>query len=242
MDKPVLVLVYMSSWKCSLRTFLSPVYGYIWALCRIDQPSIFVFGINFSNTLKTRTYIYKYNIYTRALFSSNTKPKALSHNLLSIITMESTPEKSDATEEIAEMLTEMGLEFKGWSREMETRTIEGSPMIHHIRKKVDNKLTPAPFRLHETIEENVSVPIMDLKGEEGGGHVYIFSCGTSTHDTKDHQENMQRTTLISGIDGCLRRNPFKNIVSWEDTAVGEACMADILRYSTLLLYSLSVTK
>lgn len=131
--------------------------------------------------------------------------------------MHSTPEKKDATEAIIESLTGMRLD---WRRGLETSTIEGSPMMLHIRKKIDQKSTP--FSIRDDVVSAVSV-----ENEYGGG-VLVMTCGSNIHDTKGHQENMIRTTLISGIDGCLRRESFKNIVLWEEY-VGEACMADILR-------------
>jgi hypothetical protein len=147
--------------------------------------------------------------------------------------MNTTPEKYDTTEVIAELLTDMGLENRPWRRELETSTIEGSPMMLHIRKKIDQKSTPCSFRdadINEILVPTVKqVDHRQHIERESGGDILVLTCGSNIHDTKGHQENMKRTSLIAGNDGCLRREPFENIVCWEESTIDEACMADILR-------------
>ena len=57
----------------------------------------------------------------------------------------------------------------------------------------------------------------------------VIDSSTTAHDTRDHQENMKRTVLLSGVDGCLRREPLQHYIHWDETAIGEASVADILR-------------
>lgn len=57
--------------------------------------------------------------------------------------MQSTPERDVDTEDVLGMIEGMALGPLG--RGAESGTIEGSPMIFHPRKKIDQKLTPAQF-------------------------------------------------------------------------------------------------
>jgi hypothetical protein len=50
------------------------------------------------------------------------------------------------------------------------------------------------------------------------------------HDTGDHQENALRTALLSGPEGCLRRDALKQYLHWSQTEQSAAApISDLLR-------------
>lgn len=135
-------------------------------------------------------------------------------------------------------------------RNKETLTIEGSPLVK--AKKRDTRPTPVAYR--EEAEQQDS--ILEAKNSRQQQHqrqkhgtqkatqssqdeaqksrvVQILSCQSQDHDTKDHQENVRRTLLLSGPKGCLRRPEVSPYLQWiDDSRVPPIQFADLLRYAS----------
>jgi hypothetical protein len=136
-------------------------------------------------------------------------------------------------------------------RNKDTLTIEGSPLVK--AKKRDLRPTPVAYHRHgggssrgpEKQQDQQSKgqqrhgtrqrAQQQQRGQQQGQRapqlVHVLSLQSQEHDTKDHQENVLRTLLLSGPDGCLRRPEISPDILWiDDSAVPPIQLADLLRY------------
>ena len=156
-----------------------------------------------------------------------------------------TPIKSDAAanaEDLALCFSEL---------RVDRQTVEGSP----IMKRADIKSTPAAFRFASYDQEKSTTeeldPALSEEGTEifytpcaravGGGQqrsqskgnkVMVFVSSSDEHDTGNHQENALRTELLSGPNGCLRREQLQKNIEFVDEATYHnkpAPISDLMR-------------
>lgn len=109
-------------------------------------------------------------------------------------------------------------------RSADSITIEGSPLTTSrifMPKRLDTSETPRHFKHFSSTPSSSSV-----------SNVYVLvASSTEEHNTRDHQENAQRTALLTGPDGCLRRYPVSERIEWVSSdTIQPASLADILRY------------
>lgn len=123
-------------------------------------------------------------------------------------------------------------------RTFDHRTIEGSPYVTNIPKKLDIHPTPAKDHFLQTHSASLNLtspppppppptPILEADGQYS---LLIFSSASDDHDTGEHQENALRTALLSGENGCLRRAVVKDWMEWIDcNSLPLPSIVDLLR-------------
>lgn len=113
------------------------------------------------------------------------------------------------------------LKFK---RRLDNRTVEGSPCVQGIFKRLDVHPTPAKEIFQE---EHKSRPLLQNTDEK---KLLIVYSASDEHDTGVHQENSLRTALLCGGDGCLRRSALSSSIDWLNTdSLFDPCITDLLR-------------
>lgn len=125
-------------------------------------------------------------------------------------------------------------------RNKETLTIEGSPLVKTKRR--DMRPTPVAYRgggrteLQQQQEQQKQrhgaeqQQTLPPPPPQQGRVVQILSFQSQDHDTKDHQENVRRTLLLSGPKGCLRRPEVSSFLQWiDDSRVPPIQLTDLLR-------------
>lgn len=109
-------------------------------------------------------------------------------------------------------------------RNIESLTIEGSPMI--LNKRMQMRPTPDFASNHRIFAD--LVPTRSIL--PSSSCVDIICASSIVHDTKDHQENAQRTLLLDGPSGCLRRESISKLINWIDSDnIMQPSLADLLR-------------
>ena len=121
-------------------------------------------------------------------------------------------------------------------------TVEGSPMVFSLKKRLDSN--PTPIRISQPLGECGMMqqklgsglqPLskFECSREESDSStlkVLVISTESDHHETGDHQESVLRTRLLSGNSGCLRRPQLQSSLIWEnDTEVTPIAIADLLR-------------
>jgi len=121
-------------------------------------------------------------------------------------------------------------------------TIEGSPMnSNRTFKRVD--LNPTPSRAitaydsriirSTTIDDVTDKIYVSSNASRTGPELLVICSSSDEHDNGDHQENALRTSLLSGVDGCLRRPELRDSVVFRDAdLLSPPPLADLLRYNT----------
>jgi hypothetical protein len=128
-------------------------------------------------------------------------------------------------------------------RNKETITIEGSPLVKAKRR--DLRHTPQAFRQQTAAGRGG-------RGEKRAGNperprdskrmVQVLSFQSQDHNTRDHQENIRRTVLLTGPKGCLRRPETREFLRWaDDSKIPPIQLGDLLRSPDALLSLLLVS-
>lgn len=139
-------------------------------------------------------------------------------------------------------------------RSVDRFTVEGSPMVPLPFKQPNLNHTPLAFaQAHHSSTEDTSgilendayshcidrlSPILETveaqvsTGKQGTSRKVLVICSASNeHNTGDHQENMLRTALLCGEDGCLRRPELSSSIDWINSdTIQPASLCDLLRY------------
>lgn len=116
------------------------------------------------------------------------------------------------------------------------------------RNYSDNAWAPSPLGKKLDIDETPifdrGVPVSPIPGPppisftpsptkyalHRGSKLLVVGSVSAEHDTGHHQENSQRTCLLCGEDGCLRRAELDGVIDWVDSAtLPHPAIADLLR-------------
>ncbi len=96
-----------------------------------------------------------------------------------------------------------------------------SPILEH-------QTSSSPPAVAPTVDTKVNfqlspAPVVNEK-------VLVICSASNEHNTGDHQENMLRTALLCGEDGCLRRAELSQHIDWVDSdTIQSAPLCDLLR-------------
>lgn len=106
-------------------------------------------------------------------------------------------------------------------------TVEGSPLVVSLKKRQDLQNTPVKFipimDTHRELVDDasscaaVSVPVVPnvAAGGSSSHKILTISTESGSHDTrKDHQESVERTRVLCGTHGCLRRPEVAPHLLW----------------------------
>jgi hypothetical protein len=127
-------------------------------------------------------------------------------------------------------------------RNKETITIEGSPLVKAKRR--DLRHTPQAFRQQTAAgraaaggEKRAANP---ERARDSKRMVQVLSFQSQDHNTRDHQENIRRTVLLTGPKGCLRRPETREFLRWaDDSKIPLIQLGDLLRSPDALLSPLA---
>ena len=134
---------------------------------------------------------------------------------------------SRAYDEMEDMMDSMG----DLSFDEARRTIEGTPVPKSRSRGFSDE------QEIDNLDKRLSydTPISPIKTKPVGS-VLIFQTGdTAGHDTGNHQETQQRTELLTGHGGALRREPLCDYVHFVSSRfVKNAELSDLLRVHDLV--------
>jgi hypothetical protein len=125
-------------------------------------------------------------------------------------------------DEVSELNSNGGiLKFK---RRLDSHTVEGSPCVQGIFKRLDIHPTPAK----EVFQGQKKPEPLPHNTDEK--KLLIVYSASDEHDTGIHQENSLRTALLCGGEGCLRRSSLSSSMDWLNTDnLFDPCITDLLR-------------
>lgn len=138
---------------------------------------------------------------------------------------------NDVTKDMAHLQVQSSENTRGafLKRNKETLTIEGSPLVKVKRR--DMRPTPVAFReVGGSRSNNTATVESNPERNSSRRIVQVLSFQSQDHDTKDHQENVRRTVLLTGPKGCLRRPEINQFIQWIDEShVPPIQLSDLLR-------------